>query len=209
VIKEKEKSPSIHDDLIGRLITAQIRPGHLSHNEAIGIVELLLQAGHETTANMTTMGLLSLLQSPEAFEEVQLASAPAGLRNAIEELLRYQTVVQFVGARVALEDVEIAGEVIRAGDGVLAMIDAANHDPAIFERPHQLSLGRDFRTPHMAFGFGIHQCLGQPLARLEMEVVFGTLLRRIPSLTLACKPEELKFKKEALVHGLVSLPVTW
>jgi cytochrome P450 len=208
-IKEKEKDPEAHNDLLGRLIIDQIRPGNLSYSEAVGIVELLLQAGHETTANMTTMGLLSLFQNPEVFKTlVETESAPH-IRQATEEMLRYHTIVQFVGARVAREDVQIAGETVRAGDGILAMINAANRDPEKFKEPDEFNIYRSMMPPHVAFGFGIHQCLGQPLARLEMEIVFNTLPKRIPKLKLAVPESTLEFKREVLVHGLTSLPVTW
>jgi cytochrome P450 len=110
--------------------------------------------------------------------------------------------------RIALADVEIAGEVIRAGEGVIFALNAANRDEDVFSDPDHLDIHRNARR-HLAFGFGVHQCLGQPLARIELQVVYGTLYRRIPTLRLAVEPEQLPFKSDSIVYGLHELPVTW
>lgn len=109
---------------------------------------------------------------------------------------------------MALEDIEIAGEVIRAGEGIIMANDIANRDPSVFADPDRLNLERDDRR-HVAFGFGVHQCLGQPLARMELQVVYGTLYRRIPTLQLAVRLEEIPFKHDGSVYGVYELPVTW
>jgi cytochrome P450 len=209
LVKEKEKNPERHDDIIGRLIVDQVRPGHLSYQDCVATLELVMMAGHETTANMTTLGLLSMLQHPEF--AVQLRDDPTDelVTRTVEELLRFHSILQFTGARVALEDVPFRDVTIRAGEGVLPMINAANWDPSKFEGAEILDINKRLTNPHVAFGFGVHQCLGQPLARLELGEVFRTIFRRIPTLKLAVPVEQLKFKRNVLVHGAEALPITW
>jgi cytochrome P450 len=187
------------------LLSRQLEKG-LDHEEAVSLGFLLLIAGHETTANMISLGVVGLLEHPEALAAI--TQDPAKTPNAVEELLRYFTIAEFVPSRVAVEDVEIGGVLIRAGEGVLVLGNAANHDPEAFETPDELDIGRAARH-HIAFGFGAHQCLGQNLARMELEIVFDTLFRRIPGLKLATSFDELPFKDDANIYGLYELPVTW
>jgi cytochrome P450 len=126
----------------------------------------------------------------------------------MEELLRFLTIAHSSPRRVALEDVEIAGQTIRAGEGVILAINVANREGSRFPEPDRLDIRRDARG-HLAFGFGVHQCLGQPLARLELQVVYGTLYRRIPTLRLAVDLDQIPFKHDASVYGVYELPVTW
>ena len=204
LIARKEREPG--DDLLSRLIEEQLRPGHLARDEAVRMAELLLIAGHETTANMIALGTLSLLLDRAQFD--YLRDDPALSARAVEEMLRFHSIVQYGLSRVATEDVEINGQLIREGEGVISLINAANWDPTVHPNPETFDV-RKKRTMHVAFGFGIHQCLGQPLARLEMDVVFSTLPNRLPSLDLAVPAAEIDFKRKALVYGVETLPVTW
>jgi cytochrome P450 len=126
----------------------------------------------------------------------------------VEKLLRYLNITYNGRRRVTLEDIEIAGQVIRAGEGIILANDIANRDPGTFPDPDRLDIQRDARR-HVAFGFGVHQCLGQPLARIELQVVYSTLYRRIPTLRLAANLDELPFKHDGSVYGVYELPVTW
>ncbi|GAA1222830.1 cytochrome P450 [Kitasatospora nipponensis] len=167
---------------------------------------LLLLAGHETTANMTSLSTLALLRNPEQAE--RLRADPTLVRGAVEELLRYLTIVHTGLPRVALEDVELGGVAIAAGEGVLCMLATANRDEELFADGSALDVERDARR-HLAFGFGVHQCLGQPLARAELQIILETLLRRLPALRLAIPFEEVDFRTDALIYGIRELPVAW
>ncbi|KAA9164453.1 cytochrome P450 [Amycolatopsis acidicola] len=206
LITEKMRDPDAHDDLIGRLVTQQVQPGHLSREQALATIELLLMGGHETTANMIALGTLSLLLNPAQRDE--LVADPGLVPGAVEEMLRFHTIVHYNGPRVALEDVEVGGQLIRAGEGVLAMVTAANRDPEQFPDPDAFDIHREARH-HLAFSFGVHQCLGQQLARAELEIVFSTLFQRLPALRLAVPERELNFNFDAFVYGIKSLPLTW
>jgi cytochrome P450 len=172
---------------------------------------LLLVAGHETTANMIALGTLALLQHPEQLAQLLDTDDPTVIARGVEELLRYLSIVQTARGRVALADIEIGGQVIHAGDGVLLSTDVGNHDPGAFAHPDRLDIRHDVRH-HIAFGFGVHQCLGQNLARAELQVVYGTLYRRIPTLRLATDLaglDEIAFKHDGVIYGVYELPVTW
>jgi cytochrome P450 len=194
------------DDLLGRVIEEYVSAGALSESELADICAMILRAGHDTTANMIGLGTLALLEHPGELEK--LRRRPELLRNAIEELLRYLSPVQFVPRRVALEDVEIGGERIRRGDGVFPLSSSANRDETVFPNPDGLDVERD-ASRHVAFGYGTHQCLGQALARLEMEVAFEQLFARLPGLRCALPISELAFKHDMQIHGVYRLPVTW
>ena len=206
LLARKEADPGAHDDLMSRLVVEQIRPGNLDRAEAIRMAELLLVAGHETTANMLALGTLSLLLDRQQFEN--LKANPDLATRASEEMLRYHSIVQYGGVRVAIEDVEVSGQLIRAGEGVIALLPAANWDSAIHPDPATFDITKK-RTMHVAFGFGIHQCLGQPLARLEMDVVCRSLPQMLPNLRLDVPPEQIDYKHASLIHGVASLPVRW
>ncbi|WP_369386653.1 cytochrome P450 [Streptomyces sp. CG1] len=199
-----------HDDaLLSRLIAGEDQNGSdiaLSDEELAGIGRLLLVAGHETTANMLALGTYALLCHPGQLKV--LREDPASVDRAIEELLRYLTIVQFGPVRVAREDVEIAGRTIRAGETVVASLSAANRDPEHFPRPADLDLARELNQ-HVAFGHGIHQCLGQQLARTEMRVAFPALFRRFPTLRLAVEPKRVPMRHDMFVYGVHELPLTW
>ncbi|MGW5505467.1 cytochrome P450 [Streptomyces rochei] len=182
------------DDLISRLLST----GQLSHEELSGVLLLLLIAGHETTANNIGLGVVTLLSHPQW----------AGDERAVEELLRLHSVADMVALRVAVDDVEIAGQVIRKGEGIVPLLAAANHDTEVFGCPHAFNPERSERR-HVAFGYGVHQCLGQNLVRVEMDVAYRKLFERIPTLELAVPLEELAFKYDGILFGLHELPVRW
>ncbi|ARQ67448.1 cytochrome P450 [Streptomyces marincola] len=196
------------DDLLSGL-AARVTRGELSRPEAAGMGVLLLIAGHETTANMIALGTLALLRHPDQLARLREARDPRVITGAVEELLRYLHITHNGRRRTALEDIEIAGHRIRAGEGLILANDIANRDPRAFpDDPDRLDIDRDARH-HVAFGFGVHQCLGQPLARLELQIVYGTLYRRVPTLRLATDPDAIAFKHDASVYGVHALPVTW
>ena len=169
---------------------------------------MLLVAGHETTANMIALGTLALLEHPGQLAALRGADDPELVRGAVEELLRFLTIAHFGRRRVALADIEINGQWIRAGEGIILPNDVGNRDPDVFTEPGRLDVHRDARR-HLAFGSGVHQCVGQPLARMELQVVYGTLYRRIPSLRLAVQVTAIPFKHDAAIYGVYELPVTW
>lgn len=192
------------DDLLSRQVD---RAGEdLDVPALVSLAVLLLVAGHETTSNMIALGTLFLLRHPGIADE--LRADPDKVPAAVEELLRYLSIAEVATARVAIADVEIAGVTIRAGEGVIGLCHAGNRDPEAFPDPDAFDMGAGHRH-HIAFGFGPHQCIGQNLARLELQVVFDTLLRRIPTLRLAADFESLRYKHDSAVFGLYELPVTW
>ncbi|MCQ6250186.1 cytochrome P450 [Streptomyces malaysiensis] len=195
------------DDMLSEL-AGRVRAGELTQRDAANMGVLLLVAGHETTANMIALGTVALLENPDQLAVLRETDDPKAIAGAVEELLRYLTIVHNGRRRVALEDIEIGGETIRAGDGIIVYTGTGNWDAEVFPEPERLDIGRDARR-HIAFGFGIHQCLGQPLARVELQVVYGTLYRRIPTLRLATGIDQLPFKEDGLVYGVYELPVTW
>ncbi|MFJ4125334.1 cytochrome P450 [[Kitasatospora] papulosa] len=195
------------DDLLSGLGT-RVEAGELSRREAAEMGVLLLLAGHETTANMIALGTLALLEHPDQLALLRDSDDPKAVAGAVEELLRYLNITHGGRRRVAVEDIEIGGEVIRAGEGIIVPNDIGNRDPEVFADPDRLDLGRDARR-HVAFGFGVHQCLGQPLARMELQVVYSTLYRRIPTLRLDAGLEDLSFKHDGAVYGVYELPVAW
>ncbi|MFI5589420.1 cytochrome P450 [Amycolatopsis sp. NPDC051758] len=202
---EKLERPA--DDLLSGLAT-RVGAGELTRLEAAQMGVLLLIAGHETTANMIALGTLALLEHPEQLALLRESDDPALVASAVEELLRYLNITHNGRRRLALADIEVAGQVIRAGEGLIMANDIANRDPEVFPDGDRLDLNRDARR-HIAFGFGVHQCLGQPLARLELQVVYSTLYRRIPTLALATGVERIPFKHDGSVYGVYELPITW
>jgi cytochrome P450 len=196
------------DDLLSTLAVERVRTGELTRVELARMGMLLLVAGHETTANMIALGTLALLEHPEQLAVLRDTTDPDVVRRAVEELLRYLTIVHSGRRRVALADIEIGGVTIKAGEGIVLATDVGNRDADVFTDPDRLDVRRDARR-HLAFGFGVHQCLGQPLARMELQVVYSTLYRRIPGMRLATDLTEIPFKTDGLVYGVYELPVTW
>jgi cytochrome P450 len=195
------------DDILSDL-AERVRTGELTHGDAVGLARLLLVAGFDTTANQIALGTLALLQHPDQLALLRETDNPQFNAGAVEELLRYLTVSHAGRRRVALADIESGGQTIHAGEGVVLPAEIANWDPAAFPDPDRLDIRRNARH-HVAFGFGVHQCVGQPLARLELQVVYGTLYRRIPTLRLATDLGQIPFKHDGTVYGVYELPVTW
>ncbi|MER5888933.1 cytochrome P450 [Streptomyces sp. NPDC001941] len=200
VIADRRADP--RDDLISRLIAG----GELSDEELGNMVTLLLFAGYETTESALAVGVFALLHHQDQLKA--LRAEPAKLDGAIEELLRYLSVNQYDTYRTAREDVELAGETVREGDSVTVSLPAANRDPAKFGCPAALDIDRE-TSGHVAFGFGIHQCLGQNLARVELRAGFSALLRAFPDLDLAVAFEDVPLRLKGSVFAVKSLPVTW
>lgn len=205
LITRKQQHPG--DDLMSKLVTEQLEPaGELGREELLMMCLMLLNAGHETTANMISLGTMALLEHPAQL--AALRSDPELLPGTVEELLRYLSIADVVTTRIAAEDTELSGTSIRAGEGVIALLAAADWDPAVFPEPERFDVHRGNRH-HVGFGYGVHQCLGQNLARLELEIVFSTLFARIPTLRVAAPADELPYKHGTLLYGLHELPVTW
>ncbi|MGW7246908.1 cytochrome P450 [Streptomyces decoyicus] len=198
LVHAKRAEPT--DDLLSDLTTSD-----LTDEELAGIGGLLLAAGLDTTANMLGLGTFALLSNPDQLDALRADPDLAG--QTVEELLRYLSVADPL-LRSALEDVEVEGRLIRAGETVTVSVQAANRDPHRFPGPDRLDIHRK-ATGHLAFGHGAHQCLGQQLARVEMTVAFPALFARFPTLRLAVPPQEVELRDRSNIYGVVSLPVTW
>ncbi|MER7081798.1 Cytochrome P450 [Saccharopolyspora kobensis] len=221
-LPEEEQAELLRDSrayMAGLVARAQARPGEdmlgmlvrehgdeLTTDELVGIAELLLAAGHETTSNMLGLGTLALLRHPDQLALVR--DDPTAVAPAVEELLRYLSIVTAGVTRTALRDVEIDGVPIPAGSAVAVVLATANRDPRSVDDGERLDVTRT-AAGHVAFGHGLHHCLGAPLARMEMQIAFPALLRRFPGLALAVPCEEVAFRPHHFIHGLRSLPVRW
>ncbi|GAA1275111.1 cytochrome P450 [Saccharothrix xinjiangensis] len=190
------------DDLVGRLVADP----SLTVGEAVGMTVLLLVGGHETTANSIALSALALLRDRAQWEA--LVADPDLVDDAVEELLRYLSPVHHGVVRAVAGDARVGGCPVRAGEGVIASLFAANRDPAAFPDPDRLDLRRSAKS-HLAFGSGVHQCIGHLVARLEMRVALRALVTTLPGLRLAVPFEEVGFRFDAPIYGLRSLPVTW
>ena len=206
LVRSKMENPA--EDAVSDL-AERVKAGELDVREAAQLGTGLLIAGHETTANMIGLGVLALLENPDELAVIRDATDPGVIANAVEELLRYLSIIQNGQRRVATEDIDIAGEVIRAGEGIIIDLAPANWDPKAFQEPERLFLHRTKAGQNVAFGYGRHQCVGQQLARAELQIVFTTLFRRIPTLRLAIPIEEVPLKHDRLAYGVYELPVTW
>ena len=204
LVQAKRAAPG--DDVITRL-AAQVDEGVITDEDAAQIGTLLLIAGHETTANMIALSTVTLLQHPDQIPYV--LGGPDQVAKAVDELLRYLSIVHVGLRRTAVEDVTVGGVTIRAGEGVIISINVANRDPQFFTDPDDLDLARAEARRHLAFGYGIHQCVGQALARAELQIALPELFRRLPGLKIAVPPEEIAFRQDTIVYGVEELPVTW
>ncbi|MEV0680219.1 cytochrome P450 [Actinosynnema sp. NPDC050436] len=195
------------DDLLSALVQARDTDGRLSEDELVGLGVTLLYAGLETTTSELGNAVYTLLTHPD---QLALLRADPGLVDrAVDELLRFNPLVTSAGfTRIALEDVELGGVLVRAGEAVMVQLDAANRDDRVFPRPDDLDLTRR-PNPHLAFGFGLHYCVAAQLAKAEMRVALGALLRRFPALRLAEGADELPWRRGRMARGLDRLPVTW
>ncbi|MFF4454207.1 cytochrome P450 [Streptomyces goshikiensis] len=203
LIERKRTDPG--HGLLDELIATRLETGETDVEELVSLAAILLIAGHETTANMISLGTFTLLRHPEQLAE--LRAEPSLMSEAVEELMRFLSIADGM-LRVATEDIEIGGVTIRPDDGVVFSTSVINRDDAVFENPDALDWHRPARH-HLAFGFGIHQCLGQNLARAEMEIALGTLFDRLPGLRLAAEPDLIPFKPGDTIQGMVELPVAW
>lgn len=192
------------DDLVSALVKAEEAGQHLSEDEMVAMIVLLLIAGFETTVNLIGNGTLALLRHPDQFE--MLRKDPALIRSAVEELLRFDSPVESATERYTREEVAIAGETVPRGEMVLAVIASANRDERQFADPDKLDLRRE-PNKHLSFGLGAHYCLGAALARMEGQIAIGTLLRRMPGLRLAVEPAKLHWRPGLVLRGMTGLPV--
>ncbi|MFN8374692.1 MAG: cytochrome P450 [Anaerolineae bacterium] len=195
-----------HDDLITRLLQVEEAGDQLHDQELLAMVFLLLVAGHETTVNLIGSSILALLEHPKQLEK--LRRNPALITTGIEELLRYTSPVENTTERFTSQDIEVNGVIIPKGELVLVSLASANHDPEQFPDPETLDLTRS-DNKHIAFGLGVHYCLGAPLARLEASVALPALLRRLPKLELAVPAPKLRWRPSLFVRGLEALPAHW
>jgi cytochrome P450 len=194
------------DDLLSALLAAEHAGDRLSEGELFGTMVLLIVAGHETTVNLIANAVLALARDPQRRDA--LAADPAAMPAAVEEFLRYDGPVERALNRWAAEDVRWGDRTIRRGDPVILILNSANRDPERFERPDDLDLGRT-PNPHLAFGKGVHFCLGAPLARLEAQVALTALLARLPGLRLDVADSELRYRFLPGFRALEALPVRW
>ncbi|MFD1047822.1 cytochrome P450, partial [Kibdelosporangium lantanae] len=192
--------------LIARLKADQVETGHLDERDLVMNALILLIAGHETTASMLSLAVITLLDHPDQLAKLR-ASADA-VPSAVEELLRYLSIVDAGPGRVAVADIEIAGVTIKAGEGVLIQNAISNRDPAVFPDPDTFDITRSARH-HVAFGYGVHQCLGQNLARMELELALPALFERVPDLRLAVDVADLELRPATTIQGVNALPVAW
>ena len=204
LIEERRAAP--RDDLVTALVQAEEAGDALSEDELLAMVTILLIAGHETTVNLIGSGALALLLHPEQL--ALLRSDPALMRTAVEELLRYTSPVSLATERFARESLSIGGMPVARGDQVLVVLASANRDARQFRDPDRLDVKRE-PNRHLAFGQGIHYCLGAPLARLEGQIAIDTLLRRMPALRLRASPDSLRWRGGVFLRGLARLPLAF
>lgn len=204
LVRQRRAEP--RDDLVSALVQVEEAGDSLTEDELLGMIFLLLVAGHETTVNLIGSGMLMLMQHPQQCE--QLRRDPTLIDSAIEELLRFVSPVELATERYAREDLTIRDVPIKRGELVIGVVGSANRDAAQFSAPDTLDLSR---TPnrHLSFGLGAHYCLGAPLARLEGHIAIMTLLNRAPNLRLAVQPQTLRWRRNTFLRGLQSLPLAF
>ncbi|MFC0038943.1 cytochrome P450 [Actinomadura rayongensis] len=197
------EDPERRAGLLGRLAAADDPP---DTDDLVSSAILLLVAGHETTASMIALSVIALLDHPD--QMAALRDDPDLMPAAVEELLRYLSIADIAGIRIAREDIEIGGRTIRAGEGVVIPNSLVNRDGDVFADPDVLDVHRSARH-HLAFGYGVHQCLGQNLARLELQIALSALIRRVPTLRLEVPRDELPQRGPTTIQGVNALPITW
>ncbi|MGH4028166.1 cytochrome P450 [Actinomycetota bacterium Odt1-20B] len=203
--KERGEAADAGEGILDQLIRERLPEGDLEREDLTWMALVLLVAGHETTANMISLGTFTLLEHPDQL--AALRADPELLPGAVEELLRFLSIAEGL-QRIATEDIEVGGVTIRAGEGVMFATSTINRDGARYPDPDALDVARSARH-HVAFGFGVHQCLGQNLARVELEIALRTLFERIPDLRLAVPVAQVRHKPGDTLQGLVELPVAW
>jgi cytochrome P450 len=205
LIERRRTDPA--DDLLSQLVIEHLIPGHITHQELLSVIGITINGGRVSSTSMIALSTLKLLQQPELAE--QLRRTPELLPVAIEEMLRVTSVSDALPARVAAADIELpSGGTIPASDGVFALLAAANHDPEVFPDPERVDFQRADNR-HLAFGHGSHLCVGQNVARVEIEIALETLLRRVPTLRLAVPAEEVELMPDAHTFGVERMPVAW
>ncbi len=204
LVAEKHANPG--DDLLSGLVLAEAEGDKLSENELLSMIFLLIVAGHETTVNLIGNGTLALFEHPE--QRARLHQNPGLLKSAIEEMLRYYGPVEVSLPRWVRQDTELGGQRLRRGEQIVALLASANHDDVQFPYPERFDVTRE-PNRHIAFGTGIHSCLGATLARLEGQIAFATLLSRMPDLALAIPRHEVRWRDATFLRGLTQLPVTF
>lgn len=208
LVAQREAEP--RDDVISHFLEEGVGGGIMTREELVSTVVGLTSAAHDTTTAMIVFGTLALLNNPDQLEKLRANSDdPKFVANATEELFRYISPTQTGRRRLATEDIEIGGQLIREGEGVIALDHQSSRDPNVFADPDRLDLERKEARRHNAFGFGTHQCAGQSLARVEMQVVYSTLFRRMPELALAVPEEDLPYREDTIVYILDSMPITY
>jgi cytochrome P450 len=212
LVTAQEDAPG--ENLLGRQVVARRAAGDYDHRDLVSLAFLLLVAGHETTASMISLGALAVMADegdggPRATGLRAAVTDPERGPRAVEELLRYFSIADIGTGRFALSEASIGGTPVRAGEGVIVSLLAANRDPAQFPDPDRLDPERRPVPRHVAFGYGPHQCLGQSLARAELDIVYRTLFTELPGLRLAVPLDQLPVKDDGFVYGLYELPVTW
>jgi cytochrome P450 len=206
LVIQNEENPG--DDLIGQLVRKFRDADMYTRTEMVGTVLVLLHGGKNGAANMIALGVVALLEYPEQLE--LLKNDPSLAPVAVEELLRYfSPSAEGACYRAALEDIEIGGVTIKAGEGLLAFGSTGSRDGRVFPEPDLLDIRREGAHEHLAFGYGPHQCIGQHVARVELEVVFTRLFERIPDLRLAVPADELPYMHDYSTFGIWEVPVTW
>jgi cytochrome P450 len=204
LVAERREEP--RDDLISRLVTDHLATGNVTMDQLLSTLGITINAGRETTTSMIALSTLLLLDQPELMEELRRDTSL--MSAAVDELLRVLSVADSIPLRVAAEDIELSGRTVPADDGVIALLAGANHDPEQFDAPERVDFHRT-DNHHVAFGYGVHQCIGQHLAHLELEVALETLIRRVPTLRLAGDRDHVAFKHDSATFGLEELMVTW
>ncbi len=204
LVAERRRQPE--NDLLSGLIHAEENGDRLSEGELFSMLSLLIVAGHETTVSLLGNAVLALLQHPDTLQQIK--NDPTVIPSAVEEILRYDAPVERAITRFVTKDLEFGGQQFKRGDLVIVVLGSANRDEAQFKSPDTLDIHRQ-QNPHIAFGKGVHYCLGAPLARLEGEIALRVLFDRIPDLTLDIDPDDLEWRDVPIFHSLVRLPVKW
>ncbi|MDX3641166.1 cytochrome P450 [Streptomyces sp. MB09-02B] len=204
LVISKENDPG--EDLISRMIKKYRDQDMYDRREMCNLTRLLMNGGHETSTAMIAIGVMTLLEHPEQLE--RLKANPELVPGAVEELLRYLSPGDLATSRIAMEDMQVGDVLVRKGEGLILVGMSANRDPRVFEDPDTFDLERGDRN-HLAFGHGLHHCIGSDIARTELEIVMTTLFRRIPDLRLAKHWSELRYKDGNVMYGVYEMPVTW
>ncbi len=202
LLGERRTAPG--DDLLSRLVMVEEEGSMLNEAELLSTCILLLVAGHETTVNLIAGGTLALLEHPDQLQRFR--TDPDVVRSGVEEMLRFVSPVQLTG-RSLLEDMDVGGVTLQKGDFAMLLVASANHDPDEFEDPEAFDVGRSPNN-HLGFGFGIHHCLGAPLARMEAQVALTSLTRRAPDLALSGADRAIAYKTNVVLRGMEALPVS-